>query len=307
MGANIPLLRKPPDTRHGFMREVLRDGFRHKQRLGINPFKTGFIGSTDTHRALAGGTRESDFTGHNGQGYEETPEPRGLPDVSAFNPGGLAVLWSEQNNRESLFAAMKRREAYATSGTRMTVRFFGSDDLPADLCVRDDLVEVGYERGVPMGGDLREIDSPAFVVAAARDPGTAEHPGTALQQVQIIKGWVDEDGQSRERVVTVAGDPDNGASVDTMTCRTQGSGFDNLCSVWRDEDFDPDRDAYYYARVLENPTCRWTTHFCNAQKVDCADPSTVTEETGVCCSDKFPKTIRERAWTSPIWYTPHAG
>ncbi|MDZ7785313.1 MAG: DUF3604 domain-containing protein [Halioglobus sp.] len=190
IGANIPMLREPPQPRHGFMREVLRDGFRHKDRLGFNPFKTGFIGSTDSHRAIPGGTDENSFTGHNGQGYRETPEPQGLPDVWAFNPGGLAVsLGGTEQPRIPVRRHAAPQEAYATSGPRMTVRFFGAEELPGDLCSRNDLVEVGYERGVPMGGDLRGIQSPAFVVAASRDAGTAEHPGAPLQQVQIIKGW----------------------------------------------------------------------------------------------------------------------
>jgi len=306
IGAALAMMRQPPEYQHGFLREVLRDGFRHKQRFGFNPFALGFIGSTDSHRAIPGGVDEYDFTGHNGQGFADGPEPQGLPDVWAFNPGGLAVLYAEQNTRESLFAAMRRREAYGTSGPRMTVRFFGADELPADLCARDDLVEVGYRRGVPMGGELRGTDAATFVVAASKDAGTAQHPGGELQQIQIIKGWVDGDGQSRERVITVAGDPDNGASVDTASCQPRGSGFDNLCAVWRDEAFDPERDAYYYARVVENPSCRWTTWFCNAQGVDCTDASAVTGETAMCCDAQVPKTIRERAWTSPIWYVPDA-
>jgi hypothetical protein len=140
-------------------------------------------------------------------------------------------------------------------------------------------------------------------VWALRDPGDHGVPSTPLQRIQIVKGWV-EDGEGRERVYEVAGDPENGASVDLATCTPQGAGFDQLCSVWSDPDFADDQAAYYYARVVENPSCRWNIWVCNAHGVDCSDRSTVPDELAACCDPSVPRTIQERAWTSPIWYTP---
>jgi hypothetical protein len=128
------------------------------------------------------------------------------------------------------------------------------------------------------------------------DGGTAEHPGAPLQRIQIIKGWIDGQGNPKEKVYEVAGDPENGATVDPATCERSGEGFDELCAVWTDPDFDPALRAFYYVRAVENPTCRWTTWECNrlpeaARPEGCEDPS-------------IPKTVQERAWSSPIWYTP---
>jgi hypothetical protein len=160
-----------------------------------------------------------------------------------------------------------------------------------------------------MGGDLPPLptggEAPTFLVSALRDTGTPDLPGIQLQRIQIIKGWIEEDetGETRERVHEVAGDPGNGASVDLTTCETQGSGFDSLCAVWTDPDFDPKQAAFYYARVVENPTCRWSQWQCNAAGVDCAtmDPGDPLMN---CCNGSIPPSVQERAWTSPIWYTP---
>jgi hypothetical protein len=122
--------------------------------------------------------------------------------------------------------------------------------------------------------------------------------------VQIVKGWVDATGQSHEKVFDVAGDAANGASVDTSTCTPSGAGFDSLCAVWDDPEFDPSQRAFYYARVLENPTCRWSTYHCNNQGIDCSNPASVPAEYAECCNAAVPKTIQERAWSSPIWYRP---
>ena len=138
------------------------------------------------------------------------------------------------------------------------------------------------------------------------EAGTAARPGTPLQRVQIIKGWI-EDGHAHEAVYEVAGDPENGASVDLATCTPRGAGADSLCSVWSDPDFDPGAAAFYYARVVENPTCRWSTRVCNAHAVDCSRPDSVPSELAACCDPSHRRTIQERAWTSPIWYTPESG
>jgi hypothetical protein len=160
-----------------------------------------------------------------------------------------------------------------------------------------------------MGGDLAPPASdggaPVFSVWALRDPGTEASPGAPLQRIQIVKAATTDD-DVEWHVYDVAGDPDNGAGVDTRTCERSGEGFDELCRVWRDPDFDRDRPALYYARVVENPSCRWTAWACNANGVDCRDPKTAPGRLAACCAPDLRKTIQERAWTSPIWYAPES-
>jgi hypothetical protein len=294
-----------PPLEQDFLRQALKAGLQQEQQLGVNPFKYGFIGSSDTHMGTPGNVIEDRFTGHAGAGLNPSNYSGGLTDVIEASPGGLAVLWAEQNTRESLFSAMRRREAYGTSGTRPIVRFFGGWDYPSDLCGRGDFVPVGYAQGVPMGGDLpaARSDAPRFAVSALRDPGFALEPTQPLQRIQIIKGWV-SGGETHEQVYNVAGDPNNGASVDLDTCESTGSGFASLCTVWADPDFDPAQPAFYYARVVENPSCRWSTRQCLAAGVDCSNPDAVPDGYADCCNADYPKTIQERAWTSPIWYRP---
>ena len=153
-------------------------------------------------------------------------------------------------------------------------------------------------------GPVRGPRSPRFGVLAFRDPGTQASPGSPLQRVQIVKGWVDAGGATHEKVFETAGDPNNGATVDTATCTASGAGADSLCAVWRDPEFDPAERAFYYARVLENPTCRWSTYLCHAQGIDCTDPQGVPAGYEECCNPEVAKTIQERAWSSPIWYRP---
>ena len=302
-----------------YAREVLSEGLVQQRRLGggANPFRFGLIGATDSHLAAPGLVDEDQFVGHAAGTVSARFGIPSFPDRPEFNPGGLGVLWAEENSRDALFAAMRRREAYGTSGPRITVRFFGGWGHPEDLCSARDFAQRGYAHGVPMGGELSLPPaaaaapplaaplSPTLAVWALRDPGDRGVPSTPLHRIQIVKGWVAE-GRGRERVYDVAGDPDSGADVDLETCAPRNAGADQLCTVWRDPDFDPATPAYYYARVVENPSCRWNTRVCNARGVDCSDPDTVPRVLAACCDPEIPRTIQERAWTSPIWYTPPA-
>lgn len=288
-----------------FARGALRNGLLEQARVGANPWSFGFIGSTDTHIAAAGAVEERGYPGHAGEHEDEPDEQLVLPPGALTygrtgSPGGLAVVWAEENSREALFDAMRRRETYATSGTRIVARFFAGWAYPADLCDRTDQLQLAYDEGVPMGGDLGarpDGAAPVFFLSALRDA-----LGAPLQRVQIVKGWL-EGGETRERVYEVAGDPDNGASVDLATCAPAGDGFDALCETWTDPDFDPAVPAFWYARIVENPTCRWSRRLCVAEGVDCAAIDE-TSPSWSCCDPDVAQTIQERAWTSPIWYVP---
>jgi len=331
----------PPDPK-GFLRYAYGEGMRLQASLGINPFQYGIIGGTDTHISAPGAVAEDNFKGHGGAGQANRflPPPAGFPDIEYLSPGGLTAVWAEENAREAIFSAIRRKETFGTSGPRIVVRMFGGWDYPATLCDADDLAAQGYAGGVPMGGTLDAqpgSSGPMFVVSAKQDP-----TGAPLQRIQIVKGWLDG-ADYQVTVHEVAGDPDNGASVDLDTCAREGEGFADLCKVWRDPDFDPAQRAYYYARVIENPVCRWTTFQCasaeydcnewdfgecselkkNLQSsytcdccdpavglneaacngVDCRDPGLLTEAEERCCHQVEPS-IQERAWTSPIWYQP---
>jgi hypothetical protein len=287
-------------SRRDYIRNALLLGLQERQRLGVNPFALGFIGSTDTHNGTPGLVDEETFIGHRGTDDADVALRLGAGSLTdggtIFSPGALAAVWAEQNTRDSLFDALRRRETYATSGPRITVRVFGGWDLPENLCANPDLIAEGYARGVPMGADLPPrgtAAAPRLVISALRDPGTIDRPGVALQRLQVVKGWL-QGQELRYQVFDVAGDPANGAGVDLETCIPQGTGFDSLCTVWSDPNFDPTQPAYYYVRVLENPSCRWTAYTCNRLP---------PQERPAACSDPaVPKTLQERAWTSPIWY-----
>jgi hypothetical protein len=186
------------------------------------------------------------------------------------------------------------------------LRFFGGWDYPEDLCSSSDMVARGYAGGVPMGGDLQAPPqasaAPRFVVSAQADNGTADYPGSPLQRLQIIKAWY-EAGELTEQVLDVAGG-DNGAGVDINSCEQSGSGHQQLCTVWSDPDFNPDAPAFYYTRILENPSCRWSQRICADAGVRCEDSATIPEGMENCCAAEHQKVIQERAWSSPIWYTP---
>lgn len=305
--AALDLPRDPPPG--DFVRAALGVGLRLSTELGANPFEYGFIASTDTHIATPGNVSEVGFPGHGGAGKSNRDSlPLGLPDVAAFNPGGLAVVWAEENARDAIFAALRRRETYGTSGPRIVLRFFGGFDYDAGLCSAPDFEKRGYAGGIPMGGVLGPPPSagasPRFAVSALRDSGTAAQPGAELQRIQIVKGWL-EGGVPRFSVHDVAGDPQNGATVDPATCAPRGAGFDSLCTVWTDPTFDASQPAFYYARVLENPTCRWHAWVClAAPPLDCGTPTSVPAGWEGCCDTRWPRTGQERAWSSPIWYRP---
>ena len=288
-----------------FSRDALKRGLALESSLGVNPFAFGQIGSTDTHLGTPGLVAERGHPGHGGAGKPGNTvfdEP-GLPDIATMNPGGLAVVWAEENSRDAIYSGMDRRETYATSGTRPELRLFGGWDFEPALCDDPELAAKGYAQGVPMGSDLlarpEGAGSPRFVVAATRDP----HPnGGDLDQIEIVKGWV-EDGETKEIVLTVAGG-ETGADVDTSTCEPTGPGRKNLCTVWTDPAFNPEQPAFYYARLRETPSCRWTQWACIDTGIYCDDPPTMREGYEYCCEDEIAKSIQERAWSSPIWYRP---
>jgi hypothetical protein len=288
-------------SRTDFVRYALLEGLREEDRIGVNPYAFGFIGSTDNHMATPGGVAEYDVP------YKFGTTPKALLTVSdqkrgpAFwNPGGLAGVWAEENTRDSIFDALKRRETFATSGPRIVPRFFGGWDLDVTICESPDFAKKGYAQGVPMGAPLpvRSGDGPApvFAISALADPGTETHPGGRLSKAQIVKGWVDAAGVFHQEVHDVAQVPDANASVDPQTCEPKGRGAASLCGVWRDPAFDPTQDAVYYARVVENPSCRWSKRLC----LSLPDG----ERPDGCAPGRLPDTVQERAWTSPIWYAP---
>lgn len=296
----------------GFVREAYRHGLESQQARGFNPFKFGLIGSSDTHNA--GGPVEEDNYFSKAGMLDGTAERRGtVPSDLQSNFGrtdssktfpqwgasGLAGVWAEENTRESLFEAMQRKETFATSGPRIRVRFFAGFGYDDDLLNDPDMIRKAYAGGVPMGADLSASGnrSPDFLLWAARDANSAW-----LQRLQVIKGWM-EDGTSHEQVFDVACSdgltpdpdthrcPDNGASVDVSDCSFDlDKGSVELKTRWRDPTFDPDQQAFYYVRVLENPTCRWSTW--DAVRA------------GVAPKEGLATTIQERAWSSPIWYLP---
>lgn len=329
--ANLEVI-TPPDPR-GFLRYAYGEGMKLEESLGTNPFQHGITAATDTHISSPGLVAENDFKGHGGAGAPNRflPAPESFPDIEYFSPGGLTAVWAEENRREAIFDAMRRKETFGTSGPRIVVRFFGGYEYSSDLCSADDLAAQGDAGGVPMGGTLGAAPggaTPVFVVSAKQDP-----EGAPLQRIQIVKGWLEGD-QALVTVYDVAGDANNGATVDLQTCEPQGAGSADLCSVWQDPDFDPAERAYYYARVIENPTCRWSSIQCVeanydcenptreidldccdptsglnvafCETVDCSDPDALSPADARCCVPRVEPAIQERAWTSPIWYRPPA-
>jgi hypothetical protein len=301
-----------------YVREALTNGLALNFEGRGNPFKVGFIGSTDTHNSASPIEEDNYYAGAT---ISSIPDirgsvPYGTTDKSLavnlsqplyapmrgvqFGASGIAAVWAEQNTRESLFAAMKRKETYATSGNRIKLRFFAGYGIDSNDIKGQNAISILYKKGVPMGADLMAEDkeSPSFVVWALKDKN-----GAPLQRIQIIKGWYDEGWkrETRERVYDVICSdnlqvdpvthrcPDNQASVNLNDCSISSNlGASELKTIWKDPNFNPDREAFYYVRVLENHTCRWTTW--DALRSDLKP------------REGIPATIQERAWSSPIWY-----
>jgi len=309
---NLALLGSPqtPEMRGTtYVRAGLMRGLEIEARLGVNPFKFGVIGSSDIHTSLSS-VEEDNFLG-----TSITNEARAKRWDNVVKEGfgqkrygwhylaaGYAAVWATENTREALWDAMKRKEVYGTSGTRMTVRFFGGWNFKPEDARSRNVADAGYAKGVPMGGDLPKAPrgkSPTFLVAALKDPMFGN-----LDRIQIVKGWLGKDGVAQEKVYDVAwGDADRrrpdangklppvGNTVDVASATwTDTIGDPSLATVWTDPDFDPSVRAFYYARVIEIPTPRWTNY--DAVRL------------GVKMSPEVPMTQQERAWTSPIWYTP---
>jgi hypothetical protein len=293
-------------SRLDFVRYALVEGLREAERIGVNPYKLGIIASTDAHNANPGDVNERSFIGWQGTS-DASPQLRLAPSSSVTgvrsNPGGLVGVWATENSREALFDAMQRRETFGTSGPRIVPRLFGGWSFDPELCTDAGWVARADAAGVPMGADLPPradgAHAPTFIVSALADPGTPGMPGTPLQRIQIVKGWAGDAGEIHQQVFEVAGTQESSATVDLATCAPRGTGHAALCGVWRDPEFAPSQAAVYYARVLENPSCRWNTLQCNALQ-----PS---ERPASCSDPSVPRTIQERAWTSPIWYAPSGG
>jgi hypothetical protein len=291
-----------------YARSALQIGLQLERELGVNPYKFGMIGATDSHTGLATAAEENFFGKHSGT--EPGPEryqhpmastPDGKYESWDMVASGLAGVWARENTREAIFDAMMRKETYATTGPRMMVRFFGGWSFTSDDTLRRLPADVGYMKGVPMGADLppapEGAGAPSFLVAALKDPLSGN-----LDRIQIVKGWLSQAGERQERVYDVvwSGDrrpgqdgtlPPVGNTVDVEKATWANSiGAPELIGVWTDPDFDPNAPAVYYARVLEIPTPRWTAY--DAARYDVTMP------------DEAEMTTQERAYTSPIWYTP---
>jgi hypothetical protein len=290
-----------------YARSALKTGLKLEKELGVNPYKFGMVGSTDSHTALTAVEEENFF----GKATNSEPSParwehpfikRGDLVFMGWETvaSGYAGVWATDNTREVLWDAMKRKEVFGTTGPRIIVRFFGGWDFePIDAETRNP-AEPGYTKGVPMGGDLQKAPpgkSPTFLVAALKDP-----IGANLDRIQIIKGWLDNNGQVQEKVYDVVWSdgrkpgadgklPPVGNTVDVPNATwTNTIGAPELITVWKDPDFDPSLKAFYYARVIQIPTPRWTAY--DAKRF------------GVKMNEEVPMITQERAYTSPIWYTP---
>ena len=293
---------------HEYTRSALKLGLRMEKNLGTNPYKFGLIGSTDSHTGLATAQEDNFFGKHSGgepgpERYKHPMAKMGDLEYAGYSPlsSGYAAVWAQENTRESIFDAMQRKETYATTGSRMTVRFFaGWDFVKEDVETRLP-AKVGYAKGTPMGGDLTAMPegktAPTFLVAARKDPLSGN-----LDRIQIIKGWLGDKNELHEHVYDVVWSDDRKLNAEgklpsvgntvniTKATWTNSIGDPELITVWTDPDFDAAQSAFYYARVIEIPTPRWTAY--------------ESEHYQITMPDKVPMITTERAYTSPIWYTP---
>jgi len=306
---NLTVAKTKDMLQYEYAREALKNGLKLENKLGANPYKFGIIGGTDSHTSLATGEEENFFGKHSGEEPEADRSTKVAIKVGnlqlmgwIFSASGYTGAWASENTREALFDAMMRKEVYGTTGPRITVRFFGGWDFSPDDAMNRLPADVGYTKGVPMGGDLSKAPkgkAPTFLVGALKDPLSGN-----LDRIQIVKGWLDKKGNTHEKVYDVAwSDSDTrkpgangklpavGNTVDIAKATwTNTIGDSELITVWTDPDFDPKQSAVYYARVLEIPTPRWTAY--DAKRFNVKMP------------DEVPMITQERAYTSPIWYTP---
>jgi hypothetical protein len=293
--------------RYEYARSALQIGLEMEKRLGVNPYKFGMIGSTDSHTALATAGEDNFFGKHSGAepGPNRWEHPMAQVGDKKYEgwsmvSSGYAAVWAKENTRSAIFDAMQRKETYATTGPRMIVRFFGGWDFTENDAYNRLPAQMGYTKGVPMGGDLPPRSGekkPTFLVAALKDPQSGN-----LDRIQIVKGWLGADGKSREKVYNVAWSDDRkmdaegklplvGNTVDVANAIwTNTIGAPELITVWEDPDFDPALRAFYYARAIEIPTPRWTAY--------------EAKRYGITMPPEVPMITQERAYTSPIWYTP---
>ena len=300
--------RPQPPSPHDYVRTALLEGIQFQHDIGVNPYKLGFVGATDSHTGLST-VQENGFLGD--FGADPTPaerlaeiQPGAMPFIFSawtLSAAGRAAVWAPENTRQAIFDAFKRKEVYGTTGTRIVLRVFGGFDFRAADARAKDIAKVGYRKGVPMGGELTNAPPsavPSFLIFAAKDPLSGN-----LDRVQVIKGWVDSSGQTHEHIYNVAWSGDRkldadgglapvGNTVDESTATyTNTIGAAELATVWKDPDFDPQQLGFYYVRVLEIPTPRHSLYDAVAL--------------GITASETHqPASIQERAYSSPIWYTP---
>ena len=314
-GSFGPELHKPDMFPREYTREALKRGLAYEAKLGVNPFKFGLIGSTDMHTGLAT-TTEDNFFGKvvplepsaDPVRFDEViigrvPAGRARKDQNLAretSASGLAAVWARENTREALWDSMSRKEVYATTGTRLIVRVFGGFDFAAADLERSDFAEYGYQGGVPMGGDLKAAPAgktPTFLIRSMRDAD-----GANIDRIQVVKGWLDANGKTQEKVYDVAWSGDRKPGTDGKlppvgnTVNVKDASYSNsigapyLTAFWKDPNFNLKERAFYYVRVLEIPTPRWTTYDAKVF--------------GVKLPTDVPSSIQDRAYTSPIWYTP---
>jgi hypothetical protein len=299
LAGTIP--KQPGMLQHEYARAALKTGLQLEARTGVNPYKFGMIGSTDAHTSLATAA-ENNFWGK--AVLVEPGTPRTNETFIASSAGkqldiiawqqvasGYAAAWATANTREAIFDAMRRREVYATTGPRMQVRFFGGWNYAEGDVLGPDSVFAGYRKGVPMGADLpsqpaKDSGAPGFLVMALKDP-----LGANLERIQVVKGWLDAEGQTHEKVYDVSVAEKTGSTVNVEKASyTNTVGQTQLAAYWQDPAFDPAQSAFYYARVIEIPTPRWTAYDAARLGTELLPEATLV--------------VQDRAYTSPIWYTP---